>query len=166
MGNIITTKTFCLFLYREKPKLKYPALEELNHSGLHNKKSFFNVISKCDQILHFPYQDYKYVVNFLEHAAVDPQVKTIKITLYRVADDSKIANALLKAAANGKEVFAFVEIKARFNEVSNIYWSQQFIDAGIKVFYSFKKLKVHAKLCMVEREESGVKTVCISLTEL
>ncbi|HKR03613.1 MAG TPA: polyphosphate kinase 1 [Bacteroidia bacterium] len=154
-GKYHNYEDFFTFPSPVNPKLKYPVLEELNHRGLHNKKSFFSVITKCDQILHFPYQDYKYVVDFLERAATDPQVRTIKITLYRVADDSKIANALLKAAANGKEVFAFVEIKARFNEISNIYWSQQFIDAGIKVFYSFKKLKVHAKLCMVEREEGG-----------
>ncbi|MFI5219315.1 MAG: polyphosphate kinase 1 [Bacteroidia bacterium] len=154
-GRYHNYEDFFTFPAPDKPKLKYPVLEELNHRGLHNKKSVFSVISKCDQILHFPYQDYKYIVNFLDQAATDPYVKTIKITLYRVADDSKIANALLKAAANGKEVWAFVEIKARFNEVSNIYWSQQFIDAGIKVFYSFKKLKVHAKLCMVEREERG-----------
>ncbi|MEO5569743.1 MAG: polyphosphate kinase 1 [Bacteroidia bacterium] len=154
-GKYHNYEDFFSFPSTDNSKLKYPVLKELNHRGLHNKKSIFSVIAKCDQILHFPYQDYKYVVNFLEHAATDPYVKTIKITLYRVADDSKIANALLKAAANGKEVFAFVEIKARFNEVSNIFWSQQFIDAGIKVFYSFKKLKVHAKLCMVEREESG-----------
>jgi polyphosphate kinase len=154
-GKYHNYEDFFTFPAQGKPKLKYPVLEELNHHGLHKKKSVFSTITKCDQILHFPYQDYKYVVDFLEHAAADAHVKTIKITLYRVADDSKIANALLKAAANGKEVFAFVEIKARFNEISNIYWAQQFTDAGIKVFYSFKKLKVHAKLCMVEREEGG-----------
>jgi len=154
-GKYHNYEDFFSFPAPDNTKLKYPVFKELNHRGLHNKKSIFSVIAKCDQVLHFPYQDYKYVVNFLERAATDPYVKTIKITLYRVADDSKIANALLKAAANGKEVFAFVELKARFNEVSNIFWSQQFIDAGINVFYSFKKLKVHAKLCMVEREEAG-----------
>jgi len=154
-GRYHNYEDFFGFPSPENPKLKYPVLEELNHPVLYHKKSFFSAIAKCGQILHFPYQDYKYVVNFLEHASSDPHVKTIKITLYRVADDSRIANALIKAAANGKKVSAFVEIKARFNEISNIYWSQQFIDAGIKVFYSFKKMKVHAKLCMVEREEGG-----------
>ncbi len=137
------------------PKLKYTKLDELKNKGLQKKKALFSIISTCDQILHFPYQDYKYIIDFLEQAAIDPEVKTIKITLYRIADDSKIASALIKAAANGKKVFAFVEIKARFNELANIYWAQKFTEAGIKVFYSFKKLKVHSKLCLVERMENG-----------
>lgn len=154
-GRYHNYEDFYNFPCPARPKLMYPKSEELEHKSLKNRKSVFNVISQGDQVLHFPYQDYQYVINFLNRAALDPAVRSIHITLYRLADDSKIANALLKAAANGKKVFAFVELKARFNEVSNIYWSQQFIDAGIKVAYGFKKLKVHAKLCLVERTEKG-----------
>lgn len=135
--------------------LKYPEFHELNSRGLEQRKTIFEIIADRDQLIHFPYHKYKYVIDFLEQAAEDPMVTTIKITLYRVADDSKIANALLKAAKNGKKVIAFVEIKARFNEVSNIYWGQQFTDAGIKVIYSFTKLKVHTKLCLADRIENG-----------
>ncbi len=154
-GKYHNYEDFFNFPAPDIPKLKYPKLDELKNKGLQKKKSLFGVISTCDQILHFPYQDYKYIIDFLEQAAIDPDVKTIKITLYRIADDSKIASALIKAAANGKKVFAFVEIKARFNELANIYWAQKFTEAGIKVFYSFKKLKVHSKLCLVERMENG-----------
>jgi len=156
-GRYHNFEDFFSFPSPDKPRLKYPVLPELRHKAFENTKSFFDTIRVRDQILHFPYQNYDYIINFLEQAADDPGVTRIQITLYRVPDDSKIANALLKAAANKKQVSVFMELKARFNEVVNIYWAQKFEEAGIKVIYSFKKLKVHGKICLVERIEKGKK---------
>jgi polyphosphate kinase len=137
--------------------LKYIPQEELKHPILKNETSIYSAVSKKDQLLHFPYQKYDYVIRFLEEAAADPEVKSIKITLYRLSDNSKIANALLTAAKNGKKVIAFVEVKARFNEASNIFYQQQFKEAGIMVLDGFSKMKVHCKLCVIERNENGTK---------
>jgi len=154
-GRYHNFEDFFSFTAPDKPRLKYPVLPELKHKAFEKSKSFFDTIRAQDQILHFPYQSYDYIVNFLDQAAEDPDVTDIKITLYRVPDDSQIANALLKAAANKKTVSVFMEVKARFNEVVNIYWAQKFEEAGIKVMYSFKKLKVHGKICLVDRMEKG-----------
>ena len=156
-GRYHNFEDFFSFPTPDKPRLKYPEFPELKHKAFEKSKSFFDTIRTSDQILHFPYQSYDYIINFLDQAATDPDVTSIKITLYRVPDDSKIANALLKAAANKKEVSVFMEVKARFNEVVNIYWAQKFEEAGIHVFYSFKNLKVHGKICLVERMEKGKK---------
>ena len=155
-GRYHNYEDFISFPVEGSPDLRYPALTEVKNRGLEKRADFFSLITQNDHILHFPYQGFNYVVDFLENAAIDPDVKTIKITLYRVADESKIAKALIKAASNGKKVFAFVEIKARFDEIANIYWAQLFKEAGIKVIYSFKKIKVHSKMCLVERMEQGV----------
>ena len=104
--------------------------------------SIFDVISKKDILLSFPYQSYGNVIKFLEEAADDLNVKSIKITLYRIADDSLIIRSLVKAAENGKDVTAFVEVKARFDEETNftsveMHWRK----AGVKVYSSFPGIK-------------------------
>jgi polyphosphate kinase len=109
----------------------------------------------CDVLLHFPYQHYQHVLDFLEEAAVDKDVTSIKISLYRVASDSKVCKALIKAAQNGKDVLVFNEVKARFDEESNIYWGEELQKAGAKVVYSFDRLKVHSKICLITRNENG-----------
>ena len=120
---------------------------------LDSEASMFKALSKRDYLLHFPYHPYDYVIRFLNEAAEDPQVKAIKITLYRVASNSKIVEALVKAVQNGKTVTAFMELKARFDEESNIGYSKELESAGVKVLYSFPILKVHAKMICVERKE-------------
>ncbi|MCZ6703912.1 MAG: polyphosphate kinase 1, partial [Ignavibacteria bacterium] len=112
-------------------------------------------ISEKDLLLSFPYQSYGYVLKFLEEAANDPDVKTIKITLYRVASDSLVIRSLIKAVGNAKKVTAFVEVKARFDEESNFSSGEALQNGGVKVLYSFPGLKVHSKLCVVERVEKG-----------
>ena len=104
-------------------------------------------------LLSFPYQSFAYAVKFLEEAADDVNVKSIKITLYRVADESLIVRSLIKAAENGKKVTAFVEVKARFDEESNFSSADALKNAGVKVFFSFPGLKVHSKICLIERAE-------------
>jgi polyphosphate kinase len=111
-----------------------------------------------DHLLYYPYQSYDYIVHAMEQAARDPDVKSIKITQYRVAKDSKIVNALIKAAHRGKDVTAFVEIKARFDEEINIKSAEDMQKAGVKVLYSLPGIKVHAKIALITRmEETGLK---------
>jgi polyphosphate kinase len=104
-------------------------------------------------LLHFPYQSYDYVLQFFNTAAIDPLVKAIKVTVYRIAGNSFIANALISAARNGKKVTVFVEVKARFDEINNLKWAQEMKKAGVKIIYSIPGLKVHAKVALVTRRE-------------
>jgi polyphosphate kinase len=136
--------------------LEYEKLSHIPHKTFDNRDNYFDLIAEKDQSLHFPYHSYKYVINFLEQAANDEKVSSIKVTQYRVASDSAIVKALIKAAKNGKEVMAFVELKARFDEEANIHWAEEMEKAGVKVFYSFPGLKVHAKMALIERIENDV----------
>lgn len=135
--------------------LSYPDMKPVKDKDFGAFPDFFDAAKKKDFLFYFPYQTYDYVVNAIEQAAKDPNVKSIKITQYRVARDSKIVNSLIKAAHRGKEVTAFVEVKARFDEEINIRSAEQMQKAGIKVLYSLPGLKVHAKIAMITRMESG-----------
>ncbi|MCH9028909.1 MAG: polyphosphate kinase 1 [Bacteroidetes bacterium] len=136
-------------------KLEFEPLPPIVSKDFDKHNSVFDAISEKDVLLSFPYQSYGYVVKFLEEAANDPNVKTIKITLYRVASESLVIRSLLKAVENGKKVTAFVEVKARFDEESNFSSGEALQNGGVKVLYSFPGLKVHSKLCVVERVEKG-----------
>ncbi|WP_131537309.1 polyphosphate kinase 1 [Pedobacter nototheniae] len=109
-------------------------------------------IHKRDLIFHTPYQSYDPVLRFFNEAAIDPTVCEIYITLYRVASDSKIVNALISAAKNGKKVAVLVELKARFDEANNIKWAKKMKEAGVDIIYSVTALKVHAKVALVKRK--------------
>jgi polyphosphate kinase len=138
-----------------KTELENPKQIQLQIGDFENCADLFNVIKQKDIGLHFPYHSYSYVVSFLSQAADDPDVQSIKITQYRVAKDSAIVNTLIRAAKKGKEVIAFVELKARFDEEQNIHWAEQMEKHGVKVFYSFPGLKVHAKTALISRKENG-----------
>ena len=116
------------------------------------QSSLFQEIRKKDLLLHPPYNSYETVLRFFSEAALDPTVKAIYVTLYRVAAESRIANALISAAKNGKHVVVFVELKARFDEANNIKWSKQMKAAGVRIIESIPGLKVHAKLALVKRK--------------
>ena len=109
-------------------------------------------MNEQDAILHTPYQSYDMVLRFFNEAAANPDITEIYTTMYRVAGDSKIANALISAANNGKKVLVFVELKARFDEANNIKWSKLMKAAGVKIVYSIPGLKVHAKIALVKRK--------------
>lgn len=130
-------------------------LPPLPHPTLEGEPDLFAAIRARDHLIHVPYQKFDYVIRFLEDAAVDPDVESIWMTLYRVAKDSAVARALIQAAEAGKQVTAFVEVKARFDEAPNIEWAERMEQAGVEVLYSMPKLKVHSKLAMVARREEG-----------
>ena len=135
------------------PELEYAPLEPLPHPTLEGGASSLDLIRAKDHLLHFPYQSYAYVVRLLQEAAADPDVDAIWISLYRVASDSEVVKALIEAAENGKEVMAFVEVQARFDEELNLEWAERMELAGIRVIHGTRKIKVHAKLCLIRRRE-------------
>ncbi|KQM69510.1 polyphosphate kinase [Pedobacter sp. Leaf216] len=114
--------------------------------------SLTEAIYKNDIIVHTPYQSYDSVLRFFNEAAIDADVKEIYVTLYRVASDSKIVNALISAAKNGKKVTVLVELKARFDEANNIKWAKKMKEVGVNIIYSVTALKVHAKVALVKRQ--------------
>lgn len=140
---------------QNKPELFDNRINPLCIKPFENVKSLFSVIDEQDVLISVPYQDYSYVIRILNEAADDPLVENIKITLYRVSSGSKIIRALIKAALNKKKVTAFVEIKARFDEESNLNWASELERSGVEVLYSFPGLKVHSKLCLISRYSEG-----------
>ncbi|MFN3875701.1 MAG: polyphosphate kinase 1, partial [Flavobacteriales bacterium] len=128
------------------PPLRHPALA---------RQGVFAAADKRDLLLHFPYHDFGQVVEWLQQAARDRQVRRIRITLYRVAPESAVCMALLEALRRGKQVEAFVEVQARFDEGHNLTWGERLEAAGAQVNYGFEGLKVHCKLCLIERSERG-----------
>lgn len=137
------------------PKLFYKFMPQLSSTELRGKKDYFKVIRERDILLSTPFQNYKYVINFLNKAVNDESVRSISITIYRVARDSKICHALEKAAKAGIDVTIFDEVQARFDEESNLYWGDRLTKAGARVLYSLRKLKVHTKLLLIERREEN-----------
>jgi len=145
---------FFIFPNPARDNLLNKPLPTLRHSGLDQYTNLFEAIAKRDFIVHFPYQTYDYVLQFLDQAADDPKVTSIYITQYRVAKDSEVISALVKAVRRNKNVMVFVELKARFDEESNIHWAEEMEEQGIRVLYSFPGLKVHSKLALVLRKEN------------
>ena len=131
------------------PPLRVPELESNN--------SILNVLRRQDVLIHFPYQSFDYVLRFLMQAAFDPKVQEIKVTQYRVAENSAVVNSLISAAKNGKKVTVFVELKARFDEENNYFTAELMHRAGIKIIYSLPGLKVHAKLAYVRKRSNDQK---------
>lgn len=133
----------------KNPELFFVPLTSQKSPAIVQGKPMIEQIKQRDILLNYPYENINQFINLLEEAAVDPNVSSIKITLYRVARDSKIINALNKAAENGKDVLALVELRARFDEENNIGWSKQLEDAGVTVIYGLEELKVHSKLLLI-----------------
>jgi polyphosphate kinase len=124
-------------------------------SGLSLEGSILEKIKKKDYLLYAPYQSFSYIIKFLREAALDPKVASIKITLYRLAKNSQIVSSLINAAKNGKKVTVQIELQARFDEESNISYSEQMQTEGIELIFGVKGLKVHSKICVIERIEEG-----------
>jgi len=136
------------------PKLEIKSLSPLVKKDLAQHSSLLEAMEDSDWMLHFPYHSYDPVIRFLNEAAIDPKVKEIKTTQYRVASDSAIVNALINARNNGKKVTVFVEVKARFDEHANLQFAKIMKKAGIRIIYSIPGLKVHAKVALVLRKST------------
>ncbi|MEO2071834.1 MAG: polyphosphate kinase 1 [Zunongwangia sp.] len=135
------------------PELHFGEHPPIAHKILENSTDYFKSIKEKDQLVHFPYMSFQYVERFLDQAVKDDHVTHIKISLYRVADNSPLTSSLLEALEKGKEVTVFVEAKARFDEENNIIWGRKFEEKGANVIYSFPKIKVHSKIMMISRQE-------------
>lgn len=123
----------------------------INIPELDNLKTpIIDLILQKDILFHFPYHSYNYLIKILQEASIDPRVHSIKITLYRLAESSRIANALINAIKNGKKVTAVVELQARFDEEHNIYWAEKLKEEGAEVIYGVRGLKIHSKLFLIE----------------
>jgi polyphosphate kinase len=157
-GSYHNFKDFVSFPNLLKPNLEFSPLPPLEHQGLRVTPSILSGIKERDYLLHYPFQSFHYLIDLLREASLDPQVRAIKMTLYRVARYSKVINALISAARNGKEVTVFLEVQARFDEEANIYWAGKMQEAGVKVIQSIPGYKVHAKLLLIRRKE-GTKNV-------
>ncbi|WP_073286954.1 polyphosphate kinase 1 [Hymenobacter psychrotolerans] len=135
--------------------LVYEPHPPLPHPTLPRTGKMIPAIAERDHLLNLPYQSFDYVTRFITEAALDPQVSSISITLYRVSSKSEVAKALLKAVKHGKQVTVVVELKARFDEESNMYWAEKLQKAGANVIYGVPELKVHSKMLLITRAEEG-----------
>ncbi len=150
-----------------RAELNNPSIQPLTPPALVGVKSYIKAIEQQDHMLHAPYTDYSIFLKFLRECAIDPKVKAIKMTVYRVANQSQIMSALVNAARNGKEVTAVLELRARFDEANNVNWSKILQDEGVQVIFGVADLKVHSKIGVVtymdeENEESLKKIAFIS----
>ncbi len=140
---------------RQRPELFFEKRFPQRSPQFRSERPIFAQIREKDKLLSYPYESMKPFLDFLQEAAGDPAVVSIKMTLYRVARRSKVVEALIEAAENGKNVLVLVELKARFDEENNIEWSRRLEEAGCQVIYGLEGYKVHSKLCLVTRREKG-----------
>ncbi|MBE5768206.1 MAG: polyphosphate kinase 1 [Clostridiales bacterium] len=141
-------------MLRSHGELFYAPRHPQNSSDIDDKRPVFDQILEKDVLLHYPYQSIRPFLRLLHEAAQDPEVTSIRMTLYRLARDSKVVEALVEAAENGKRVDVLVELKARFDEENNIEWSRRLERAGCHVIYGIERLKVHSKLCLITRQKA------------
>lgn len=135
--------------------LQFESLPSMAHPALDMDRSILEVLDQQDILLFLPYHNFGYVIRTLREAAIDPKVTAIDITLYRLADDSRIISALVNAAKNGKEVTVVIELQARFDEANNIHWTEILQSEGVNVIFGVAGLKVHSKIMLITREEEG-----------
>jgi len=148
-----------------KDFMKFPAvgpkyllnhkLRALNCKDFDRHLTAFDAIKEKDILLYYPYHKFRYFTELVRQAAYDPKVRKIKLSIYRVAQNSRLVHSLIDAINNNKEVTVVVELQARFDEAANIGWAKKLTEAGVKVEFGIPSLKVHSKICLVEREEAG-----------
>ena len=162
-GRYHNFKDFMGFPKLGRKELIYPDLPPLQHKDINPCQSFISVLKEKDILFHFPYHSFLNFVHFLQEVSIDPKVRSIQITIYRLATNSSVINALISAARNGKKVTAILELQARFDEKANIHWSNILRNEGVRVIYGVPGLKVHSKLCLVVRKEKrkNVNYACI-----
>ncbi|MDH7447756.1 polyphosphate kinase 1 [Aquimarina sp. 2201CG14-23] len=155
-GRYHNFKDFFGFPNPTQKKLSNPPVSPIPNEALQQFSSMFEAISEKDRLLYYPYEAFDDLLRLAKQAAVDKQVTKIKVTLYRIAKQSGLADALLEAAKNGKDVFVFIETKARFDEENNIQWGSVLEKHGAKVTYSYPGIKVHSKILYIERTEQDI----------
>jgi polyphosphate kinase len=149
-------KDFMKFPYLGKKKFYFEPMPPVSHRDIQPGKSILSAIKKKDILLYFPYHSFDHLIDLLREASIDPYVTSIQITLYRLARNSSVINALMNAARNGKSVTTVVELQARFDEEANILWGNKLMDEGVKVIYGVPGLKVHSKLLLITRTKGDV----------
>lgn len=149
-------KDFMQFPKLGKKKFYFEPLTPIQHKDIQQGKSILSAMKKKDIMLYFPYHPFDYFIDLLREASIDPFVTSIQITLYRLARNSSVINALLNAVRNGKRVTTIVELQARFDEEANILWGKKLMDEGVKVIYGVPGLKVHAKLMLITRVKDDI----------
>ena len=137
--------------------LQYERKDPLPIEGLSLEKSIFKALESKDYLLYTPYHSFSFVIKFLREAALDPEVTTIKITIYRLSKISNVARSLINAAKNGKKVLVQIELQARFDETNNITYAEQMQAAGVELIFGIPGLKVHSKICVIEKKTKGKK---------
>jgi polyphosphate kinase len=147
-------KDFMRFPYLKRKKFYFEPLKPVHHKDIQPGKSILSAINKKDIMLFFPYHPFDHFIDLLREASIDPFVISIQITLYRLARNSSVINALMNAVRNGKKVTTVVELQARFDEEANILWGNKLMEEGVKVIYGVPGLKVHAKLCLITRSKN------------
>lgn len=135
--------------------LLYKSMPSLSYSRFAQYRNAFDAIREKDVLLYYPYYSYEHVLEIMRQAAFDPDVTAIRINIYRVAKDSRIINSMINAANNGKKITVVVELQARFDEEANIHWAKRLTESGVKVIFSPPRLKIHAKLFLIDRKENG-----------
>ncbi|WP_051321470.1 polyphosphate kinase 1 [Chrysiogenes arsenatis] len=160
-GRYHNFKDFMGFPKVGDKSLYFEPFPAIPHPAISPRQSIMRIIRERDIVLHFPYQPFYHVIDLLREAAIDPKVTSIKMTLYRLASNSNVANALVNAVRNGKEVVVVIELQARFDEKANISWARKFKDNNVRVIYGVPGLKVHSKLLHITRTE-GENSVCYS----
>lgn len=153
-GRIHNFKDFMSFPASVFTNLK-PKPEPIAHPDLIQPVRIMEVLNQKDILLNFPYHSFDPLIDLLREAAIDPHVESIKITCYRLAKNSQIANALVNAARNGKKVTAVLELKARFDEAANLKWNEKLVEEGVNVILGIPNMKVHAKICLIKKVEFG-----------
>ena len=140
-------------------ELRYPKWRHLMKPEFLSTRSIFDAIREKDRFIHVPYHSFNGYIRLLREAAIKPEVKSIKTTLYRLAKDSKVVKALIAAARNGKKVTAVVELLARFDEESNIKWSKRMQEEGVNVIFGVEGLKIHSKLLLIETKKGNLACI-------
>ncbi len=154
-GRYHNSKDFMQFPNVGGPELEWNKLVQIEHPSFVQGKSLLGAMDRSDVLLHYPYHHFRSFVHYLREAAIHPDVKEIRISLYRASSQSRVVNALVSAARNGKQVTAVIELRARFDEENNLNYARKLQDAGVKVLFGMPDMKVHFKLAVVTRAKKG-----------
>ena len=156
-GRYHHRRDYMNFPQLHRTDLQYERKDPLPIEGLSLEKSIFKALESKDYLLYTPYHSFSFVIKFLREAALDPEVTTIKITIYRLSKISNVARSLINAAKNGKKVLVQIELQARFDETNNITYAEQMQAAGVELIFGIPGLKVHSKICVIEKKTKGKK---------